>query len=127
MSDLTAGLVFTVPHPFVREEVSLPPDDPQATGLNIVMSWRPGVRFELTGPWGDSETLADGMGSQILTVVSEHKPGRFPTRVFYTRQWRSPSGKLFGKPALRIKTKDAFLRLVKGYRHDFQLARAEAA
>lgn len=119
-SNLVAGLLFTVPHPFIREEVSLPPDDPEAKGLHLVMSWRPGVRSEACAP-DDFEFVADGMGAQILTVVSEHKPGRYPARIFYTRQWRSPAGKLFGKPALRIKTRQAFLRLVKGYRHDYRL------
>jgi hypothetical protein len=124
MSDivhLVAGLVFTVPHPFVREEVSLMPDDPEARVPNVIISWRPGIRFQQVGMWGESETVADGVGEQILTVVSEHRPGRYPTRVFYTRQWRSPEGKVFGKPALRIKTRSAFLALAKGYRHSFRL------
>lgn len=127
MAEIEPGQVFTVAHPFVREEVSLPPDDPDATGLNLVMSWRPGIRHEQTDQWGSSDTFAEGIGAQILTVVSVHRPGRYPARIFYTRQWRDPAGKLFGKPNLRIKAVSAFKTLVKGYRHGFTVKQAEAA
>lgn len=124
---IQSGQVFTVTHPFIREEVSLPPADPEATGLNLVMSWRPGIRDELIDQWGSSDKFADGVGAQILTVVSVHKPGRYPRRVFYTRQWRSPDGKVFGKPNLRIKAINAFKTLVKGYRHGFTVKCSDAA
>ena len=93
------------------------------------MSWRPGVRFETVEvcnrygePDYNSETVADGVGSQTLTVVSIHKPGRFPTRVFYTRTWTDPKGKTFGKTKLRFITAGAFKTLLRGYRHEFILS-----
>lgn len=122
---LSIGAVYTVPFPFVREEVELPPDDPEATTMAKVMSWRPGVRFEARHD--DTEAVADGMGAMLLTVVDVHKPGRFPTRVFFTRQWRDPDGKVFGRTNLRIMTLDAFRRRQRGYMHDFSLEEAREA
>lgn len=120
MSDieLKAGAVFSVPFPFFREEVDLPPDDPEASAPNTVKSWRPGTEADDDG-FGGTELAADAMGLMLLTVVDVHKPGRFPTRVFFTRQWQDPDGKVFGKGALRITTQPAFLRRTKGYMHDF--------
>jgi hypothetical protein len=122
--ELAAGDVFEVAHPFVWEKVSLPPDDPEG-GYREGMSWRPGVTQGEPDHWGECDMVAHGIGAQILTVVSVHKPGRFPSRVFYTRRWRSPGGKEFGKGALRVKSLNAFTRLVRGYRHDFELIEPE--
>jgi hypothetical protein len=119
MSKIEAGAVFTVPYPYSREEVELPPDDPEATCLVTVNSWRPGVRWVQV--YDDSEAEAEGIGAMLLTVIDVHKPGRFPARVFFTRQWRDPDGKVFGKGGLRITTVPAFLRRTKGYMHDFEL------
>lgn len=115
---LEAGAVFTVPYPYFREEVTLPPESPDQE-LNTAITWRPGVRWVQV--YDDSEAEAEGMGSMLLTVIDVHKPGRFPARVFFTRQWRDPDGKLFGKGGLRITTVPAFLRRVKGYMYEFKL------
>ena len=113
-----AGTVFDVAYPFVREDVQLFGED----GHYTTKSWRPGVRFEPVYP-DDSEAVADGMGAQIVTVVSTHKPGpTWPERVFYTREWRNPTGGRFGKKGLRVKTTAAFRRLIQGYRHHFEMA-----
>lgn len=119
MSRIEQGAVFTVPYPYFREEVVLPPDDPEATSMVTAITWRPGVRWVQV--YDDSEAEAEGMGAMLLTVIDVHKPGRFPARVFFTRQWRDPDGKLFGKGALRITTVPAFLRRTKGYMHEFEL------
>ncbi len=119
--EIVAGAVFDIEHPFLREKVSLPPDDPEATGMDEVMSWVPGVRYEFgdNAHGDDPDTVEefDGKGAQILTVVAVFKPGRFPTRVFYTRKWRDPDGKVFGKGGLRIKIMPAFKRVIAGYRY----------
>lgn len=120
MSTLKAGDVFSVPYPYCRETVELPPDDPEATEMAQVQSWRPGVFTESDGGY-DVQSAADAMGAMLLTVIDVHKPGRFPARVFFTRQWRDPDGKVFGKSVLRITTVPAFLRRTKGYMHDFYL------
>lgn len=116
--EFEAGHTYRVLYPFVLEDVELPPDDPEATQPAVVKSWRPGVVMEQE----DQQSFygaADAMGQMLLTVVDIHKPGRFPTRVFYTRQWEDPSGRVFGKGALRITTLPAFKRLMRGYRHEF--------
>jgi hypothetical protein len=120
MSTVTAGAVFTVPYPYIREEVDLPPEGPEE-GPVTAITWRPGVRWVQV--YDDSEAEAEGMGSMLLTVIDVHKPGRFPARVFFTRQWRDPDGKTFGKGGLRITTVPAFLRRVKGYMHEFELVK----
>ena len=109
--------VFEVDYPFVLEEWT----EYTIGGPQILPSWRPGIRNEMYGPEGSSELIADGMGKQVLTVVSTHKPGRYPERVFYTRKWLDPSGKSFGVTKLRITTKTNFLRLLRGYRYEFEL------
>jgi hypothetical protein len=101
---------FSVPYPFIRE----------------IETWRPGVRMDPATP-DDCEAVADGMGWQHLFVVSEHKPGRFPTRVFYTMFWQDPDGKVFGKPHLHIATKDKVRRITNGYRRVFRLLPCRAA
>lgn len=121
MSTVSAGAVFTVPYPYFREEVELPPYDPEATSMMTVQSWRPGVRWVQV--YDDSEAEAEGIGAMLLTVIDVHKPGRFPARVFFTRQWRDPDGKVFGKGGLRITTVPAFLRRTKGYMHEFELVK----
>lgn len=86
-----------------------------------IMCWRPGTRAEHCAP-DDVESVADGLGLIVLTEVSRHKPGKYPERVFYVRQWIDPEGKQFGKTDLRMTTAQAFARLCKGYRHDFEMA-----
>lgn len=112
-----AGDVFEHQYPFVREDYSYCDED----GTASIPSWKPGVRFEHIPPGGDTETLADGLGAQILTVIGTYKPGRFPLRVFFTRQWHDPDGKLFGKGACKATTINAWRSLVAGYRHQYEL------
>lgn len=110
------GHVFRAPYPFVRVTYHEADED----GVSEVPSWAPGTRFEGMGPeCGGS--VADGMGEIFLTVVSVHKPGRYPTRVFFTRQWRRPDGNVFGRSALQIATLEKFRRLARGYAHEFVL------
>jgi hypothetical protein len=124
--NVTAGDVFCVRFPFVRETVDLPDDDPEGVGFVRVQSWKPGVRFEALPPYGeDSESVADAEGQMVLTVVDVHRPGRFPTRVFFTRAWVDPDGKTFGKGALRITTMQAFKRRAGSYQHEYRVATLE--
>lgn len=110
-----AGEIFEHPYPFVHSSYTEWDED----GSAEVPCWKPGVTMKET--YEDYVAYADGMGEQILTVVATYKPGRFPTRVFFTRRWRNPSGGEFGKGALRIATVQAFRSLTSGYRHDFEL------
>ena len=117
---LVAGAVFTVPYPYCRDSFERFSDDPEVATPQKELSWRPGTESESDGGY-DAQEAADAMGSMVLTVVDVFKPGRYPSRVFYTRQWIDPDGKAFGKGCLRITTVNAFLRRTKGYMHDFYL------
>jgi hypothetical protein len=117
------GAVITIAHPFVRDTVDL------CDGEDFYKkdTWVPGVRHEACGQYGEnSEAVADGIGAQTLTIVSIHKPGKFPTRVFYTRLWRDPDGREFGKGKLHIKTAQAFGWIIRGYRVEFYMAEPSA-
>lgn len=114
------GRVYVGHCPFYRETVDLWTGDSGEGDWGPVEVWRPGVEWERDDN-GDADACAGGVGAILLTVVSVHKPGKYPTRVFYTRQWRDPDGKVFGKTNLRVTTQDAFRRMAKGWRHDFYL------
>ncbi len=118
---IQAGQVFQFSYPFVRDVFSEMDED----GVSESPTWKPGARFVNT-PTGGTDTLADGIGQQILTVIGSYKPGKYPLRIFYTRQWRDPSGKVFGKGSLRIKSQAAFTNLLSGYRHEFELTERNA-
>jgi len=104
--------IYRVRYPFVREAVTLYDEN----GPYETLSWRPGVSIECCGPYDDeTDIVAHGEGEMILTVIDVHKPGRFPTRVFYTRKFVDPDGHVFGKGGLRMTTVDAFNRRAAGY------------
>ena len=123
---IQAGKTYTVTgYPFVRYVANLLDEDdgnPYQTE-----GWRPGFTKEEDENAGshfpELHYVADGTGSMVLDVVATFKPGRFPERVFYTRRWVDPDGREFGKPGkLRIATTGQFRRLIKGYRHSFELS-----
>jgi hypothetical protein len=120
--DFKIGAEIEVGHPFVRGMFTEHVGDGEGGWSEVSRpTWEPGIRHEWVQP-DDTEPVADAVGSQILTVVSVHKPGRFPERVFYTRLWRDPDGREFGKGKLHIKTAQAFRRLIRGYRHEYRVA-----
>jgi hypothetical protein len=95
-------------------------------------TWNPGTHRE--NPWfigwgkhPDRELAdpllvyhADGVGELTLLPISVHRPGDYPTRVFFRREWRTPEGKVFGSNRLYIATLGEFRRIAKGYRFDFE-------
>ena len=117
------GAIYECPYPFVRKPYETGPYDENDAPV-IELTWTPGVRFINCGP-DDTEAVHDGIGARIATVVSFHKPGRYPTRVFYTVQWRDPAGRAFGKPKLRMATVEKFCRQARGYAHESRQATAE--
>jgi hypothetical protein len=125
-ADLKTGDVFEIVYPFARATYSRFDGDEDGCGTTEVETWKPGVRHADKGE-GDIESLADGFGRMVLTVVSVHKPGRFPTRVFFTRTWVTPDGKPFGKTKCRVTTRAAFRTLAQGYRHAFVFAGCQCA
>ena len=118
-----AGQAHTVTgYPFVRYVANLAGDD----GYYQEEGWRPGCDAEDDERdehgYSSKVFVADGTGSMVLEVVATFKPGRFPERVFYTRRWIDPDGREFGKAGtLRIATTGQFRRLLKGYRHPFEV------
>jgi len=87
-------------------------------------TWAPGVAYRLICP-DDSEAYCHAEGRMVLTEVSRHKPGRYPERIFYTREWVDPDGRKFGKPALRVCTAEKFRRIAKGWAVDYVIAPEE--
>ncbi len=123
------GDVFRVEYPFVRDTYCADVDIESGRDI-MATTWRPGTEFVGSqGPDGELTSgayQAHGMGTMVLTVVSVHKPGRFPTRVFFTREWVNPDGKTFGKRGCRMVTREKFERLSFRYQHDYELAKASA-
>lgn len=110
------GAFFEARYPFVRDTYSAFDGE----GYSELSTWKPGTRAVPMGP-EDSEMVADAEGAIILTVVGVFKPGKFPTRVFFTRLWRDPDGREFGKGKCRMTTVGNFYALTRGYRHRYEL------
>lgn len=117
MTEFTPDEIFEVPYPFVRGTVELYDED----GPCKIDTWIPGTRFVPVAP-DDSISVADKMGVHVLTVISTHKPGRFPTRIFYTQGWITPEGKRFGKTRCCVTTVSNFRTKLKGYRYEFEMS-----
>ena len=106
-----------VEYPFVQEEVTLFDED----GPHTIQGWRPGVSFEPDDGTEDGAGWADGIGKMVLSEIDSHKlPRPYPERVFYLREWIDPKGRRFGKRNLRVTTRAAFTRMLRGYRHEFE-------
>lgn len=115
MSDLIPGKTYIFDrYPFVRTTTTIVDCD----GPAEIDCWRPGTVNRLVRP-DDAEAVANGLGELRLTVVSVHKPGNFPSRVFCTRQWRDPSGRIFGNGKLHIWTTAKFKRLTARFGYHF--------
>lgn len=110
----------SAPYPFVRDACPIFDED----GVSEGVSWRPGTRTNVIATYYEERVRleADGVGEILLTEVSRHKPGRYPERVFFTRQWRDPDGRIFGKTKLRMTTAHAFDRLKRGYAYPYDMA-----
>jgi hypothetical protein len=115
--EFEAGQVFEHKYPFVRTTYT----EFDNEGHYEVPSWKPGVESVMCPP-DDCKAVCEGEGKQIITVVDVHKPGRFPTRVFYTRKFVTPDGVVFGKQNLRITTAQAFRQRVAGYAYSYEMA-----
>lgn len=118
------GKVFEVrPFPFLRHKASVINEDGE---WDEVDCWKPGAEFVSVPRYSgfgeyteDTECHAHGEGALWLHVVSVHKPGRYPTRVFYRREWVDPDGKVFGRPGLKVCVLSQFRRLATGYAHEY--------
>jgi hypothetical protein len=110
--DIAENDQCVAPYPFYHEVFHYFDED----GPGSKIAWRPGTRFVQTAI-DDGDYVWDGEGEIRLRVVGIYRPGKYPTRVFFVRQWVDPSGRVFGKTNLRMTTLGAFKRLAKGYRY----------
>ena len=120
---LIPGATYHVPYPFVRDTYEAWDYD-EAQVSTTVPCWKPGVRATGTqNTYGDAYAFeADGEGTQVLTLISRHHPGKpYRERVFYTQSWVDPHGKAFGKGTLRMTTLQRFAGMTHGYHHAFAL------
>lgn len=119
--NIEPGQTIEVPnYPFVRTKW----ESFDVDGPYVNEGWRPGCdkHEDRDGYFPVYDYTANATGSMLLTVISTHKPGpKHQERVFYIRKWRDPDGNVFGRNRLRVTTKQAFGKLVKGYRHQFDI------
>jgi hypothetical protein len=112
---------YIVEYPFCRDKYHVFDEE----GGGEIDTWRPGTRQmnESTSQYDHEHWAeADAMGEMILSVISVHRPGNYPLRVFFTRQWKDPDGKMFGRSKkLHIKAVSAFKSMLRGYRHKYTL------
>jgi len=118
-TQIEVGKVYAVRYPFFMSSYEKWEDDFPTE----VQSWRPGCQVDTNQ--GEDDYLpvryyySEGHGEMLLDVVGVFKPGRYPERVFFTRKWQDPDGKVFGKPNLRMTTKNNFIKMLNGYRHEY--------
>ncbi len=123
----TAETAIAVDFPFVRTVGQRYCDDRSTGPDDRFLSWRPGIDWQPSGSpyaYGDEEhgAVANGMGKILLTEIDRHElPKPYQARVFYTRQWQDPDGRVYGKKQLRIITAGGFTSLCNGWRHEFAL------
>ena len=115
---LQTGQEFVVKFPFVETDYTY--YDVVTECVQCEETWRPGTNSEDIPP-EDTGAVADGEGEMILTIVDIHKPGRYPERVFYTRKFVDPDGKLFGSNKLHITTTPTFKKRAAGYYHAYRV------
>lgn len=103
------GAQFVRTHPFTLD----------TTGA---YKWRPGAWEKepraAQGYWERDDIAAcHGLGFVYFTVISVHKPGRYPTRVFYSRHHVTPDNEVLPESGCLCVTMEKFNRL----RKDFQV------
>lgn len=114
---IEAGMVFKVEFPFTKSSYQ---DLDEEGGVVELETWIPGTRTEAITP-EDIGLFADGVGFMLLKVISKHKPGKYPERIFYTRKFVDPDGKFFGKGKLYIAVISKFRRIANSYYCDYVL------
>lgn len=115
-ADWLPGKTIEVPFPFYRSGWGHFGETKQPT-------WIPGALLESDDYDAVMNGIAraDGMGVMRIEIVSRHKPGKYPERIFYVRQWVDPAGKVFGNTRLRITTLSGFSYRLRGYREAYRI------
>ena len=119
MNEIEVGRDYEINYPFTRCKY-LAYDGER----NMVEhdGWKPGIEYEHNDNYGGSQAFADANGSMTLSVISIHKPGKYPERVFYTRKFKNPDGQEFGKGGLKITTTTNFKKLISGFMYEYAIA-----
>lgn len=121
MTSIERGQVFSVSYPFCLDvHAGIADEFHPPFG-----KWRPGIDYVPYGP-DDVEAVAHGMGVMLMTVVDVFHPKPFPPRVFFTRKYQDPDGKVFGKNKLHIWTREKFLRISRGFHVEFKIVESES-
>lgn len=114
-------IVFERPHPFTRCIISVWCGDENSNARVDEERWRPGAWGQYCYSPEDVGPAAHAMGVCRFEVQGEYKPGRYPTRVFFTQVFIDPNGKEMRRSGLRIKTKYAFARQLRGLPFEYEL------
>lgn len=99
---------------------------PQIGPGHAILGWRAGV-FPRDGDGGSYQSYtewdANGEGVARFTVISVHKPGKYPARVFYTREFVSPDNMpIHNKERrLHICSVAAFKKRVEGWPYSYDV------
>lgn len=109
------GQEIKADYPFVRSTY----EDCSDGELVELKTWKPGINWESDG-FDGFDACADANGKVVYNIVAIFKPGKFPERVFFVRNWIDPEGKRFGRNNLRITSVQNFRRLTLGYRHSYE-------
>lgn len=112
---IAIGDKFAVLYPFLRCTFT----DYDTDGPSECPSWKPGTETVGIYP-DDSASVCDDHGWLLSEIVGIYKPGRFPSRVFWTRTWERPDGKRFGSK-LQVTTEEKFRRLNTRYQHAYEI------
>ena len=65
--------------------------------------------------------VATDWGHMLINEIQRVSITGYEDRIFYTRRWRDPEGKEFGKSDLKCKGARAFKQMLKGWRHPFYM------
>ncbi len=103
MSKYAAGQVWRKATPFLVEDRLVC----DTFGQRTVRSWRPGIRWLQVAP-DDSEPDSDGEGIEVRTIAAFVEIAGEVPRILYRRHLVDPTGKVFGKPKMRMTTPSAF-------------------
>lgn len=112
---LIEGRAYSIAYPFLITTYQPPPEGDGEEGVSYPPereTWRPG--FEPYATQYTEGYYCHGWGREVRRIVSIHKPGNYPARVFYVRSWVDPDGNAFGKTSLKIKSASAFKRWALG-------------
>ncbi len=119
--DITENAVIEVTYPFIRTTYDSY-DELEGTHAKLP-TWQAGVGgMDFNGYSGTFRAFgANAEGQMILTIVSIHKPGKYPERIFYTRQYRDPDGKIYGKTNLKIMATRSLKRYFKWFGEPYEI------